>query len=153
MKEIERLQDNLMLLRITANWSVQDLADKLDVTRQTVNNLEIKKTTMTKIQYLAIRSCFAYEEKISDNRILSQLLYCLVDHPEKMNDDDRKLIAKQAKILSSAAKGGSSKEEIYDMWLGTLSILGAAALIGTFAVGALDKTTPWIEAIMSKKGK
>ena len=94
MNEISRLQDNLMLLRTTAEWSVQDMADLLDVTRQTINNLETQKTKMSKIQYLAIRSCFSYEIEKKDNKVLAQLLYCLVDHPEKITEDDKKLINK-----------------------------------------------------------
>lgn len=48
------LQNNLKHIRTLLGLGVQDLADLLDVTRQTVNNLEIGKTKITRIQYYAI---------------------------------------------------------------------------------------------------
>ena len=63
MDEIKRLQNILPTLRACANWSVQEFAEMLGVTRQTINNLEKVDggTEMSKIQYLAIRSLFSYE--------------------------------------------------------------------------------------------
>ena len=89
MDEIKRLQNILPTLRACANWSVQEFAEMLGVTRQTINNLEKVDggTEMSKIQYLAIRSLFSYEIEKNNNKKLSDLLYYLVDHPEKLNQE------------------------------------------------------------------
>ena len=71
MDEIIRLQKYLSLLRTTANWSVQEFADMLGVTRQTINNLEKKDPIkMSKVQYLAIRSLFTHEIENGNNKWL-----------------------------------------------------------------------------------
>ena len=150
MIEIERLQKNLTLLRHTANWSVQEFADMLGVTRQTINNLEKvnQPTKMSKIQYLAIRSCFSYEIEHNDNQVLKHLLYCIVDHPENITDEDRKLISQQAKIISSAIKGGSSNKEVNEYWMHMLAMAGA-----TILPIVIEASLPWIESIMKKNRK
>ena len=156
MDEITRLQKYLALLRTTANWSVQEFAEILGVTRQTINNLERTKEPikMSKVQYLAIRSLFTHEIE-QGNKMLGQLLYCLVDHPEKMTDEDRLLIAQQAKLLSSAVKGGSTKEEINSSWSRTFSdetwaeILGVA--VGVIGASLATIAIDWLDVAMKKK--
>lgn len=51
---IDNLQDSLRLIRHLMELSVEEFADAIGVTRQTVNNLENKKTKMSAIQYIAI---------------------------------------------------------------------------------------------------
>lgn len=36
MNEIERLQDNLLLIRRAAGWTAEELGDRIGVTRQTI---------------------------------------------------------------------------------------------------------------------
>lgn len=148
MSEIQRLQKNLSLLRTCANWTIQDLADKLEVNRQTISNLESNKEDkkMSKIQYLAIRYCFLIEIEENKNEILKQLFYLLVDHPEEITDNDRKLIMQQAKILSAASKGGSSKKEINDSWSQFIEVL-----IPTLAGVAFTIGLSCYDSFMSKK--
>ena len=54
MNEIERMQDNLTLLRRSLGWTAKDLAEKLDFTRQTISTITSRKYKMTRVQYLAI---------------------------------------------------------------------------------------------------
>ena len=56
MNEIERLQDNLLLIRRTVGWTAEEFGDRIGVTRQTINNLEAKRNKLTKTQYIAIRA-------------------------------------------------------------------------------------------------
>lgn len=148
MDEIARLQHNLPLLRTCANWSVQEFADMLGVTRQTISNLEKIKggTNMSKVQYLAIRSLFSYEIEKNGNKKLSDLLYYLVDHPEKLDQEKRSMLSQQAKVLSSAIKGGASKADVDDIWTSILKVLGVAT-IGT----AISVTIDWIDSYMRNK--
>ena len=146
MDEISRLQNNLPLLRSSANWSVSEFADLLGVTRQTVNNLEKKDPIkMSKIQYLAIRSLFSYEVE-KGNTILGQLLYCLVDHPEELTENDANLIRKQASLLSNAVKGGSTSKEIEDTWKQIISLAGISIL-----PIAIEAGIAWIGRIVKDK--
>ena len=148
MDEIKRLQDNLPILRACANWSVQEFADMLGVTRQTINNLEKGEggTVMSKIQYLAIRSLFSYEIEKNNNKKLSDLLYYLVDHPKELNQEKQEMLSKQAKVLSSAVKGGASTSDVDDIWSSILEVIGITA-IGT----AIGIAFGWFDSYMNKK--
>ena len=51
---IENFQDSLRIVRHLMNFGVEDFAEAIGVTRQTVNNLETKKSKMSATQYIAI---------------------------------------------------------------------------------------------------
>ena len=55
-KQINRLQKNLSSIRKIAGWTAEVLGNKIGVTKQTISNLENKKTPMNFTQYIAIRS-------------------------------------------------------------------------------------------------
>ena len=78
--KITRLQDNLSSLRKLAGWTAEELGNQLGVTKQTISNLETKKTQMNRMQYIAIRAVFekrCYE--LGENQILKQAIDILVD--------------------------------------------------------------------------
>ena len=77
-----RLQESLSSLRKVAGWSAEELGEQLDVTRQTIVNLENGQTKMTKVQYMAIRLAFATEIQSNNNRTLLELLDILVDRDD-----------------------------------------------------------------------
>ena len=52
MNEIERLQDNLLLIRRAAGWTAEEFGERIGVTRQTINNLEAKRNKLNKTQKL-----------------------------------------------------------------------------------------------------
>ena len=56
MKEIERMQKNLLLIRRTVGWTADEFGNRIGVSRQTINNLEAGRNKMSKTQYIAIRS-------------------------------------------------------------------------------------------------
>lgn len=78
-EKIFRLQKSLSSLRKIAGWSAEELGEQLDVTRQTIVNLENGQTKMSKIQYMAIRLAFATEIQSTNNNTLLELLDILVD--------------------------------------------------------------------------
>ena len=51
-ERITRMQKSLSTLRKVAGWSAEEFAKELDVTRQTVVNLESGKTEMTKVEFV-----------------------------------------------------------------------------------------------------
>lgn len=95
---INRFQDSLSTLRKVAGWSAEHLAEILDVTRQTIVNLETGQTKMTKIQYLAFRTIFNNEIEASNNEMLAKLILILVDS----NDLDDKHRTKVKETVNCA---------------------------------------------------
>lgn len=75
---IDTMQNSLKQVRQVLGFGVQEFADIIGLTRQTINNLENKKTKMSMIQYVAI--CAVID-------------YCTKDKPE--------LLEVFSKILSS----------------------------------------------------
>ena len=65
---IENFQDSLRMIRHIMNLGVEEFAEALGVTRQTINNLETKKTKMSPTQYIAIATLtdiyFSHNEKM-----------------------------------------------------------------------------------------
>ena len=59
--DITKLQNNLLLIRNAGGWTAEVFGDMIGVTKQTISNLENKKTEMTKTQYIAIRAVLDYE--------------------------------------------------------------------------------------------
>lgn len=79
-RQIEKLQTNLSSLRKIAGWTAEDLGNELDVTKQTISNLETGKTKMSRVQYIAIRAVLDMEAKKNEN--LSKAMNLV------LNDDD-----------------------------------------------------------------
>lgn len=87
-QKITRLQESLSALRKVAGWSAEDLGKQLDVTRQTIVNLETGQTKMTKVQYMALRLAFATEMQTQKNETLLELMTTLVDRDD-ISEDER----------------------------------------------------------------
>lgn len=82
---MRRLQDNLSSLRKIAGWSVQDLCDRLGVTKQTVSNLENGKTPMSVTQFIAISAIidneiFRLARTDPENTLLSKAVYLCMNY-------------------------------------------------------------------------
>ncbi len=54
-KMLKKMQDNFIPIRKIMGWRQQDLADKLGVSKQTINNIENNRQELNKAQYIAIR--------------------------------------------------------------------------------------------------
>lgn len=147
-QEIRILQKNLKTIRTILNWTLEEFADKIGVTKQTISNLENLKTEMTKIQYIAIRTIFDYEIEISEkDNGLAEVLTLLFDDEKKLKEsisEDKRSDA--AKVVATATSSG----------LAASSILPALVpLVGAVAVGILTgtpntKVSPgqWIKNIL-----
>lgn len=85
-KKIPRMQISMSTLRKVAGWSAEELANMLDVTRQSIANLESRRVKMTKIQYIAFRSVF-------EEAKLGAILTAMIDD-DKITDEDRKYAKK-----------------------------------------------------------
>lgn len=123
--EIAKLQDNLLLIRKAGGWSAEEFGDMIGVTKQTISNLENKKTVMSKTQYIAIRAVLDYEmaERPDDKVLISTVNLCL--NSSKLSESD---IKKAQAFVEGATKTGLDNAAM---------IGGLAALIGMAAAEAI----------------
>ena len=126
--EIKKLQHNLSSLRKLAGWTAEDLGRKVGVTKQTVSNLENCRTSMSKIQYIAIRTILDYEARSNQN--LARALH-LVLADRDATIEEHKANEDKVKAVAVATAAGVSSTAI-------AALLGAAS----FVLGA------WLAAIM-----
>ncbi len=77
------MQENLAVLRGHAGWTAQRLADEIGVSKQTISNIETGKSSLTKTQYLAMRTVFNFEILERNNVRLAQALHNFVDEPAR----------------------------------------------------------------------
>lgn len=132
---ITRFQNNLSILRKIAGWSAEHLGEILDVTRQTIVNLESGQTKMSKIQYIAIRYIFEKEIYDHKNETLKQLMSILVESND-LDDQYRNQIKKtiDSAIRNTGRRAGSltaSKAAIVALD-SLLTTLASTAIVGAF---------------------
>ena len=107
-KQIQCLQDNLSSIRKIAGWTAEELGEQIGVTKQTISNLENKKTPMTLTQYIAIRSVIDYEIATNkENTILPQVVTILLDNYEALADEDYDKVKEAAAAVSASAASGT----------------------------------------------
>ena len=81
-KMITRLQKVMSSLRKLRGWSMQDLSDRIGVTKQTVSNVEHGRTPLSKSLYILIRMAFQsslYELADLDTVWFSYLMETMLD--------------------------------------------------------------------------
>ena len=122
----DRMQENLVLLRMCAGFTSQDFAERLGVSRQTISAFERHGSLLSKMQYLAIRQVF--EEEKPGNEMLSSVLDALVDHPEAYSEPERCEIIKNARLIApSIMKKPEEKKTISTAWKAILIAAGIVA--------------------------
>lgn len=144
--EIERLQNNLLAIRKAGGWSAEEFGDMIGVTKQTISNLENKKTVMSKTQYIAIRAVLDYEmaEHPNNKALVSTVNLCL--NSEGLSENDAKTA--QA-FVEGATKTGLDDSAIMT-GLGVLVGLAATELIlSTPEIS--ESVASWISKVI--KGK
>ncbi len=121
----DRLQENLVLLRMCAGFTSQDFADRLGVSRQTVSAFERHGSRLSQMQYLVIRQVFEQERR--GNEMLSSVLDAVVDHPEAYTEPERREIIKNARLIApSIMKKPEEKKTISTAWKAILVAAGIA---------------------------
>ncbi|MCR4706478.1 MAG: hypothetical protein K5746_00890 [Clostridiales bacterium] len=121
----DRLQENLVLLRMCAGFTSQDFAGRLGVSRQTVSAFERHGSRLSQMQFLAIRQVFEQERR--GNEMLSSVLDAVVDHPEAYTEPERREIIKNARLIApSIMKKPEEKKTISTAWKAILVAAGIA---------------------------
>lgn len=132
-QEIRILQNNLKTIRTILNWTLEELADKIGVTKQTISNLENIKTEMTKMKYIAIRTILDYEvATVEKDNGLAEVLTLLFDDEKQLKEPiSENKRSDAAKVIASATSSGVATSVIFPALL---------PLIGTVAVGILTSS-------------
>lgn len=142
-KMLMKMQTNLLVIRKIMNWKQQDLADKLDVTRQTIIRIESerKRIIIKKTQYIAIRLLIEKEiSKIVDDEERankSKMVSAILGDYDDMDDEIKKNVEIVALAGGALASG-----------MTMASIMGGAAVISAamFTLAVLKKET-WLERL------
>ena len=147
MEEIQRMQDNLLLIRRTVGWTAEEFGEQIGVTRQTINNIESGRNKLTKTQYIAMRSVLDVEiaKHPEETEMLRTLLDMLVDHPENYSKKDYDYLLEKANMMSpSILAGTSTRANVSTAWMKDAKkigviVAGLAALpfAGVPVVGAV----------------
>ena len=135
MLEIQRMQDNLLLIRRAIGWTASEFGEQIGVTRQTINNIESGRNKLTKIQYIAMRSVIDAEivKHQEETKMVKILLDMLIDHTENYSKADYNELLEKANLMSpSILAGAATRETVSKEWMKT----AGAVVAGTMAVGA-----------------
>lgn len=144
-----KLQDNLQFIRKAGGWSAQEFGDMIGVTKQTISNLENKKTAMSKTQYIAIRAVLDYEmAKRPDDKVLSSTVN-LALNSDDLSEEDRK---KAQAFVEGATKTKLDNNALIGGLAAILGAVAAEALTMTLTTtGMISVTEKWLEKILKNK--
>lgn len=107
------MQKHLQVLRKISGWTAEDLGQRLGVTKQTISNLENRKVDMTKAQYMALRTIFEYEIRLTENNdVLKRVMYVLFYSQIDCLDEANKYITDALENLAAAAVGGITGSQL-----------------------------------------
>ena len=151
MDEVSRLQRHLPLFRACAGWTAKDLADQLEVSRQSISAWENynggqnkKGVKLSKGYYLAIRQLLetAVRADVSDEKekkkkhILGTMLEVLVDHPDKYSPGDIDAVLAEAELMApSIMKQPEKRKTVSKIWPALL--IGAGAVLSATLLALL----------------
>lgn len=159
MNAIERMQTNLLLIRLAVGWSAEEFGDRIGVTRQTINNLESGRSKLSKTQYIAMRSVLDAEiaSAPQETEMLKLLLDALVDNPEAYTDEEvSELLGKAKLIAPSILAGTSTRENASKQWLAVVGAAGAAAtaLLSSRVAGiGVAAASGWLAKVLESASK
>jgi len=144
------MQKYLIILRKIAGWTTEDLGRRIGVTKQTISNLENNKVSMTKTQYLALRTIFEYEIRIvNDNSVLRRAMSLLFYDKVVYGRDKEQQIYEAMENIAAAASGGISGNRLSMMAVTLLSPLKLPGGAGT----NIDLNKPpyeWVQETMEE---
>ena len=155
MDEALRLHRHLPLFRACAGWTAKDLADQLDVSRQSVSawenydgGKEKKGVKLSKAYYLAIRHLLETavivdvndENALKKKHILGTMLEVLVDHPDQYTNDDVDAVLREAELLApSIMKQPEQRKSVSKVWPALLAGCGVVLSAALIAILGHDK--------------
>lgn len=150
--QINHLQENLTAIRKIAGWTAEEFGAKIGVTKQTISNLENKKTPMNLTQYIAIRAILDYEiANNKKNTVLPQVITILLDNADEFDEKDYNNLKEAILAVSISAAGGVAGATLASMFAGLLAPIGIIGLGMVEQIGAIaGGTAYWLKKILSK---
>ena len=164
--ELKRFQNNLPTIRKLYGWTIEELATKIGVTKQTISNIENRKTELTRIQYIAIRAVFETEASTrppEERDFLVNIISKLIDCDNPNNTAEKEKTESNAKLIASAIAGGVGLSAAIAA-IGlltpaapiTASFIAGSAVVGganTLAGGAVGGAVGWMNTLLKKENK
>lgn len=156
--QIRLLQDNLPSLRKIAGWTVEELGNRIGVSKMTISNLENRKTTMSFTQYIAIRAVLDCEiQTYPDNSALANAIDILLDQDEPLSDAQYEQIQLAINQVAAAASGGIKGDALDDTFtkltaplllsMGLSTVLLPAVGVSTAIAGRMGLS--WLQKILN----
>ena len=143
-EDIQRLQENLFIIRSVAEWKAEELGEMLGLTKQSISNIEHGKTNMTKAQYIAIRALIDQEIKDNPNsQTLEQVVHLLLD-TEDLNEKEAKIAEEIHRTIKNTNK---SRIETASAVFGVVSGLISAGVLIPIAT-TFDKSNSWLKELI-----
>ena len=124
-KYIERYLNNFSLIKKVTGWNAATFANKSYTTRQSINNIELRKYNLSKMLYKLMR--YALLEEITKDPegtvMIKILLDVLVDNPEKYSEHDKNEIVRFSELVAPAInhKIGFDRTKVCEEWAKTLT--------------------------------
>jgi DNA-binding XRE family transcriptional regulator len=166
-KELRRFQDNLATMRKLFGWTIDDLAKKIGVTKQTISNIENRKTELSRVQYIAMRTVFEAEARArtpEEQEFLIAIISRLVDSEDLDDSEEQQAAVNNAKLIASAIAGGTCLSAAIAA-IGLLTpaaplaatyLAGSTVATGTTAAitgGIAGGTVGWLATLLKKEDK
>lgn len=143
--EIEKLTQSLPSIRKIAGWSSEELGELIGVTKQTISNIETRKSKMSKTQYIAIRTIIDYEiAEHPENELLANVVYILLDSDDtKENEEKAKATIEMLDKTSKAAITSGAIAGVSAI-LAVLASPYVAPAINT----VIERSSKWLKKIL-----
>lgn len=117
-EKIKRLQDNLRFIRAIAGWTTADLGKLIGVSKQTISNLEMGKTNLGLLYYLAIRSVLEQElDEYPQNIALAEAVYILLDLEAEPGSAIFGQLKSVVSTVAAAAAGGEHGDKLNETFI------------------------------------
>ena len=145
-REIQRLQQNLSSIRKIAGWNAETLGNKIGVTKQTISNLENRKTTMSFAQYIALRSVLDVEiASNNENDVLPKVVALLLDCDDELDDDNYSKVQEVAGTVAATAADGASSSRLNDVFA---ILLTSVPVVVPIMGAVLTGSTGWSRRLL-----
>lgn len=147
---IKTMQKYLIVLRKIAGWTTEGLGSRIGVTKQTISNLENNKVSMTKTQYLALRTIFEYEViAANDNAVLRRAISILFYDKVVYSKEKEQQIYEVMENIAAAASGGISGNRLSMMAVTLLSPLGLPNGV-SITLDLMEPSYEWVRETMEE---
>lgn len=147
---INTMQKYLSILRKVNGWTTEELGKRIGVTKQTISNLENNKVTMSKTQYIALRTVFEYEVRIVNTNMTLKRILCLLFYEDNKSIKENKDIFEVLENIAAAAAGGISGKQLS---LLSMTLLSSSKIAGANNLNLEMNVEPykWLEEIIAEE--